>query len=216
MVASKKSIPSYIGQNLKFLRTRDNKTMLEMADFLSLKGKSSFQAYEDGRALPDIHKLMKLAAFFNVSLENLVYKDISIEKDLLESEETYFEIELIPTKIAAGYMKGFNDPEYINRLEKIKIPYKPYGIARAFEISGDSMEPLISNGATVIGIKTTESLIKDNKPYIVVTSDGPVCKNIRFAQNETTIYLISKNETYPPKHIEKSDVIEIWEVWKII
>lgn len=112
--------------------------------------------------------------------------------------------------------EGFGD-EQIMKLEKIKIPYKPYGIARAFEIDGDSMEPDVKNGSTVIGIKVSnaEAEIKDNRAYVVVTRDGGQCKNIRFGEDDT-IYLISRNEKYRPKHINKADVLELWEVWKIV
>lgn len=215
MVIPRKEKHSYIGQNLIFLRKREGKTLEEMAELLLLKGKSSYKAYEEDRALPDIHKLMKLASFFDVSLENLVYKDIATLRAEKHTSETFYEVEKIPVKIAAGYAKSFGDPEFIDKLKRIKIPYKPYGIARAFEIDGDSMEPDLKNGCTVIGIKISSGEIKDNRSYVVVTTNGAQCKSIRVGMDDT-IYLISKNERYAPMHISKSEVLEIWEVWKII
>lgn len=217
MVISRKEKPSYLGKNLLFLRKQKGNTLEEMADLLSLKGKSSYKAYEEGRALPDIHKLMKLASYFNVSVEELVYRDIENLKIKNKTEEAiFFEVEKIPLSAAAGYAKSFGDIGYIKRLKKIKIPFKPYGIARAFDIDGDSMEPEIASGATVIGIKIGSSEIKDNKSYIIVTTEGVQCKNVRFEKEDDTLYLISRNEKYSPKHINKSDVIEMWEVWKTL
>lgn len=212
MVVSRKHKESFIAQNLLFLRKREEKTLEEMSDFLSLKSKSSYKAYEEGKAVPDIFKLMKLATFFDVSLENMVYKDISTLKPEKATTEILYEVEKIPVKAAAGYARSFGDNEYIDKLKTIKIPYKPYGIARAFEIDGDSMEPEIKNKTTVIGIKINARELKDRGIYIIVTDDGIQCKEIR--KSGDTIYLISKNENHPMKHIESGEVRELWEVWK--
>ncbi len=158
---------------------------------------------------------MRLASYFNVSLEDLVYKDISASKNLKISEPVKsYEVQKVSVAAAAGYSKGFGDKEWVNNLERIKIPYKPYGIARAFEINGDSMEPDIKNNSTVIGIKIGKNEIRDNRTYIVVVKDGLLCKNIRFNGEGSTVYLISKNEKYSPKHINNDEILELWEVWK--
>ncbi|MES2592013.1 MAG: LexA family transcriptional regulator [Bacteroidota bacterium] len=217
MAVLRKEKHSYIGQNLLYLRKQKGNTLEQMADLLFLKGKSSYKAYEEGRSLPDIHKLMKLASYFDISLEEMVYQDIEHLKAGKKTEDTkFFEVEKVPLAAAAGYAKSFGDIGYIRELEKITIPFQPYGIARAFDIEGDSMEPEISDGATVVGIKISTSEIKDNKAYIVVTTDGLQCKNIQVDEEGKIIYLISKNQKYRMKHIEKADVMEIWEVWRIL
>ena len=38
-------------------------------------------------------------------------------------------IEIIPTKASAGYLSGYDDPEYIEQLQKIKLPFFTYGHA---------------------------------------------------------------------------------------
>ena len=32
-------------------------------------------------------------------------------------------IEIIPVKASAGYLNGYDDPEYIEHLDKIKLPF---------------------------------------------------------------------------------------------
>ncbi|MBL0072104.1 MAG: helix-turn-helix transcriptional regulator [Bacteroidetes bacterium] len=84
-----------------------------MAELLSLAGKSSYKAYEEGRALPDIHKLMRLATFFDVGVVDLVYQDLESFKTKNSIEKTrQFKIVKIPVA-AAGYSKGFEDADYI-------------------------------------------------------------------------------------------------------
>ena len=217
MVVARKEKYSYLGKNLFFLRKQKGKTMGEMAELLSLKGKSSFRAYEEDRALPDIHKILKLASYFDVSIEELMYKDIENSKPIQPKENAlFFEIEKVPVSAAAGYARSFGEIGYIQKLKTIKIPFKPYGIARAFDIKGDSMEPEILNGVTVVGIKVSSSEIKNNKSYIIITTDGVQCKSIRFDKEEDIIYLLSKNEKYVPKHLNKSEIVEMWEVWKTL
>ena len=217
MVSTRKVKESYLAKNLFYLRKMRRLTLEEMADMLSLSGKSSYKAYEENRALPDIHKLMKLASFFDVAVADIVYQDLENQKDKNTSvERKLFEVAKIPVAAAAGYARSFGDSNFIKELETIKIPFEPYGIARAFDVEGDSMEPEIHDGATVVGIKVNSAEIKDKKSYVVVSKDGVQCKNIRVDKESDFIYLLSKNEKYQPKHVIKEEVLEIWEIWKIL
>lgn len=217
MVISRKQKKSNLANNLQLLRKQKGMTLEEMAEMLSLNSKSSYRAYEEGRALPDIHKIMKLASFFDVAVADLVYQDLENINNKNKSEERkLFEVSKVPVAAAAGYARCFGDEQYINELEKIKIPFEPYGIARAFDIVGDSMEPEIMNGSTIIGIQVSRSEIKDSKSYIIVTKDAVQCKKIRVDEASDILYLISKNEKYSPKHLNLNDITEIWEVWKTL
>lgn len=217
MVIHRKDIQTHLSSNLKFLRSQKKATLKMMAEELGLSGKTSYLAYEAGKARPDIFKLLKLASYFDVSVEDLLNKDLTIQsnhKDLKEDNIKY-ELEVVPFAAAAGYAKGFGDNGYLKKLKRIKVNFKPYGIARAFKIKGDSMHPLIEDGSTVVGIKITPAEIKPNKQYIVVTDEGLQCKNIEVGENNF-IYLISENKEYKIKHIEKSELRELWEVWKTV
>lgn len=77
------------------------------------------------------------------------------------------------------------------------------------------MEPEI-NDKTIVIIRINNCEIKDNKSYVIVTINGIQCKNVRMDGSSDFIYLISKNTKYPPKHIRKDEILEMWEVWKIL
>lgn len=76
--------------NLKKLRLSNKKTQLEMAKYLNIK-QSSYQSYESGDSEPNITNLIKLADYYNVTLDYLVGRPFSndfgfmtdIEKDLV-------------------------------------------------------------------------------------------------------------------------------------
>ena len=62
---------SDIGENIKALRKLHGKTQGELAEILSGK-KSLVSNYENGYSTPDVYTLIKIADYFDVSLDELV------------------------------------------------------------------------------------------------------------------------------------------------
>lgn len=50
-------------------------------------------------------------------------------------------IEILPQKAKAGYLSGYSDPEFIEKLQQMQLPFIRQGKHRAFPIEGDSMPP---------------------------------------------------------------------------
>lgn len=203
---------NFIAGNLKYLRTSKGNTLEELSNYLGFSGKSSYRAYESGDAIPTIHALMKLASFFDVSLDELVRFNLAKESTKNIQNVDMPEVPLVPIKARAGYISGFQDEAFMETLRTIKIPYKPYGIARAFQIDGDSMEPEVSDGAYVVGVKIDRNELESGKNYIVITNDGDIVyKSVMEGESELT--LISRNIKYPPKQVSKEDIKEIWKYY---
>jgi phage repressor protein C with HTH and peptisase S24 domain len=121
-------------------------------------------------------------------------------------------VELVPQKASAGYLAGFNDPEYIRELPKMHIPLLPKSATyRAFEIKGDSMLP-VKSGDIIIG-KYIDNLSKivSGKTYLIITrSEGIVYKRVFPQLVKDKLLLISDNRTYSPYIIDIQEVLEIW------
>lgn len=66
----------FLKENLFFLRKGRKKTLKYMAAMLGLSGKTSYYAYEQGRAEPKIETLIKLSDFFNISIDKLIKTDL--------------------------------------------------------------------------------------------------------------------------------------------
>ena len=66
----------FLNQNVKFLRKSKNMTQAELADELNIT-KSTLANFEGGQAKTSIEVLDKLHDIFNISLDDLVYKDLS-------------------------------------------------------------------------------------------------------------------------------------------
>jgi len=167
--------------------------------------------------------LQKISTFFNQAIDRLLnqridFDDFEIAKGdnlrvlaiTMDSDQRE-NIELVYSKASAGYLDGFQDPEYISELPKMYIPNLPSGSYRAFEIHGDSMLPMPS-GSLVIS-KYVESVkdLKDDKTYIIVTQkDGIVYKRVKNHIDQNMLTAISDNEVYSPYTISYEDIQEIW------
>jgi hypothetical protein len=83
---------------------------------------------------------------------------------------------------------------------------------RAFPIIGDYMPP-VSEGSFVVGSYVEDwKLLREGKPYIVVTqSDGIVFKVVfNWLDQRGSLQLCSTNPDYPPYEVSVQEVLEIW------
>jgi len=91
-------------------------------------------------------KLRELEAGSDVYLQGGKVRVLAITVDKAEKENA----EYVPIKAKAGYMAGYNDPEFIAALPKVNLPKLFKGKSyRMFPIIGDSMAP-IPEGSDVI------------------------------------------------------------------
>lgn len=124
-------------------------------------------------------------------------------------------IVLVPDKAIAGYATQHQDQTYLAALQKFSIPGMGGNLV-AFEISGDSMMPNITNGDLVVcePVERGEPL-RDNHIYVVVT-DVVVAKRIqqlRDGNQVTTLNLISDNgAVFKPYQVDVNEVQQILRV----
>ena len=216
-----------VNKNLKFLRTKQGWTQKQLGEKLGVK-QASIGAYEEERATPPLSSLIELTKLFNVELEAFINRDLSrdsekkIKTALGKGREVLAitvdinnkeNIELVSQKASAGYLAGYQDPEFVKDLPKISMPVLPKNRTyRAFEIQGDSMIP-VQPGSIIFGEYVEDvSSIKNSKPYILVTiNDGIVFKRIfNFSDKDGKLLLVSDNRNYEPYTIDANDVLEIW------
>jgi len=217
-----------VNENIKFLRKKEGYTQDTFANVIGIK-RSLVGAYEEGRADPRLTNLLKMSEVFGVSVDIIISKDVSklTEEELyakdgdnlkilsitVDSEDNE-NIELIPQKASAGYLNGYADPQYLGTMPKFRLPMLPgNGTYRAFEISGDSMLPLLP-GTVIIGeyVERAEH-IKSGKTYVLVSKDeGVVYKRVfNYMKDTGKLFLVSDNKSYSPYEIKGEEVLEIWE-----
>ncbi|GAB3334916.1 hypothetical protein GCM10027429_16770 [Marivirga atlantica] len=212
-----------VSSNIKFLRKQKGWTQQDLADQLEIK-RPLIGSYEEGRADPRLNTLLKLADLFEVTADEMLTTDLSTNKSIKKKpakilaitvdEQDNENIELVPQKASAGYTNGYADPEYIQELPKFRLPMLPTsGTYRAFEISGDSMLPILP-GTVIIGQYVEDVKdIKNGQSYIVVSEqEGVVYKRVfNYVEEKGLLYLVSDNTVYSPYEIPADSVMEVWE-----
>lgn len=214
--------------NIKHLRKVKNLTQEGLAQLLDVK-RAVIGSYEEGRAVPRIGLMQKMAQMLNVSIEEFANVDLSlsnfsIEKSLIDVKNSprilstvvdslnNERIVVVPYKASAGYTTGYADPEYVAKLASFNLPLSglsPERSYRVFQIEGDSMLP-IPSGSYIIGEYVTDVKdIIDNHCYIVITmADGLVYK--RIFKDEDQIQLKSDNPEYQAYFLPLSNIVELW------
>ena len=214
-----------LSKNLRFLRAESGMTQSELAEKLGLQ-RTMISAYEDGRSEPKLSTLGILSELFGCSVDELLYHDIqekgrkAVQKKSVKvlaitvDKEENEKITMVAHKASAGYLNGFSDPEYMESLPQFHLPnLSRQATYRAFELSGDSMLPLVP-GTVVIG-SYVEQLrdIKSGKTYVLVTiTEGVVYKRVfNYLEENGKLFLVSDNQQYKPYEIKGEDVLEVWE-----
>ena len=217
---------NYISKNIKHLRKLKKLSQERLAEELKVT-RSRIGSYEENRSAPTIEFLITFSDYFKIPIDILLRNDLTKAKDFsfieLNNQRVLFPItvddnnenliEVVPTKASAGYLAGYDDPEYIEQLQKIKLPFLPTGKHRAFPIKGDSMLPM-KDGSFVIGrFVENRSEIKSGRTYVLVTlNDGMVYKRVNNTIDlNNSLLLMSDNKTYNDYSVPIDEVLEIWE-----
>ncbi|MFL9831753.1 XRE family transcriptional regulator [Flavobacterium sp. ARAG 55.4] len=215
---------SLFSDNIRALRTKDKISQEKIAQSLQIT-RGRYVKYEDGTSEPPYNILKKIAHYFHLSIDLLLSVDVrKIDiQDLLKLENNRLIlpiqvdqagenfIEVVTQKVKAGYLNGYADPEYIENLQQISLPFLGPGKHRGFPIEGDSMPPH-EDGSIVIG-RYVENLgeVQDGKTYILITkSEGMVYKRLN-KNKKNALVLESDNNFYPNYEVKVSDILEIWE-----
>jgi transcriptional regulator with XRE-family HTH domain len=214
---------SKISFNIRHLRELKKLSQESLADELDIT-RARLGAYEEGRNEPPIEMLIRLSEYFHISIDALVKADLrktdvdSLLKignnrmllPVILDKENNDRIEVVTAKASAGYLNGYSDPEYMEKLPYMELPFHITGKHRSFLARGDSMPPL-ATGDYVVG-KYVESLkdIVDGKTYILLTkTEGVVYK--RIFKKPHILELHSDNKIYLPYFVKEQDVLEVWE-----
>ncbi|MGV3697119.1 XRE family transcriptional regulator [Flavobacterium sp.] len=215
---------SLFSDNIKLLRNRKNVTQQVVADGCNIP-RDRYVKYEGGINLPPPDFLLSVSRYFHISIDLLLSVDlrkIAVDELLkmgdnrlllpitVDKSGNNF-IEIVPHKARAGYLTGYADPEFIENLQQIALPFLGSGKMRAFPIGGDSMPPH-TDKSFIVG-RYVENLgeIKKDKTYIIITlSEGITYKRLN-SKNTDSITVEPDNISYSPYDIKLSDVLEIWE-----
>ncbi len=206
---------------LRHYRKQKGVTQAVLAEALGLN-RPVIGAYEEGRAEPKLEVLRNMAQYFGITVDELTSGEapaiasageLRVLPIVVDSSSNSERVPLVPVKAAAGYLSGFQDPEFIEQLATFEMPFKELARERTyrmFQIEGDSMLPVPSGSYIISNFVEGLNHVKDGETYIVVSeSEGIVFK--RVFKEGTSLKLVSDNPVFEPYAIPMSDVREIWK-----
>ena len=128
-------------------------------------------------------------------------------------------ISVVPKKAEAGYLLARDVEDTMVEQETLSIPGLRGGkTVRAFEVSGNSMQPTLNQGDLVVATCTERlDLIQPKHVYVVVAHDRIMVKRLRgpVKRNEP-IELLSDNRFYDPFILPQNDLKELWQVQAVV
>ncbi len=215
---------SFLSENMRYLRNQLGSSQQKVADALGIT-RGRYAKYEDKSSEPPLEILLKISRYYYVSIDLLLSVDlrrISL-KEIMELPDNRIilpvivkggkehQIEIVPHKTSMGYLDGYADPEYIEGLQTISLPFLGSGKFRAFPVEGDSMPPH-KDGSYIIG-KYVERIseLKTGKGYVFITrNEGMTYKRLN-KKAEESLSVSADNDFYKPYQIPMTDILEIWE-----
>lgn len=226
---------NFFPSNIRFLRSRLKMTQQELADKLCVT-RSKLNALESGQTkTPSPDDFIRFSEFFQVSIDTLIRIDLSKLgelkiRELQAGNDVYIkggnlrilaisvdksnneQVEYIPLKAKAGYIAGYNDPEFIASLPKYSLPnLSKDGTFRIFPSTGDSMLPIPENSDIIARYVTDWRNIKAGTPCIVILKSHQdiVFKLVSIQMQH--VLLESLNNLFAPYTVPLDDVLEIWK-----
>lgn len=144
----------------------------------------------------------------HLNTTDVVPKAITVTEDGTEN------ILLVNAKAAAGYGQNIGDHEYMQQLPAFHFPLSEFKNAsfRGFQITGDSMIPLIKSGdwALAKAVYSFDDVV-DNQIYVIVETESIRLKKVRRKNGRKELELISLNPEYPATVVSAESVLELWE-----
>lgn len=201
-----------IGANIRFLRTQHGYSQEDLSEKLGYKSYTTITKWESGVSEPTLKKANEIAAFFNISVNDLCYKDLTLPLSASERPTKAVSINVLG-RVAAGI--PLEAIEEIVDTEEITEDLARTGDFFGLRIKGDSMEPRICDGDVVI-VRKQENADSGDIVIAMVNGDDAVCK--RLIKYTHGIGLISLNAAkyepmmYTPEEISKKPVRIIGKV----
>lgn len=122
-------------------------------------------------------------------------------------------VPLVRSKVAAGYVGGLAEPEFVSNLPAYRLPGLNNATYRMFEVSGNSMLPTLHPLDIVIG-EFVEDIrdIRNDRVYVIITREDLVVKRCIRYEDRLIAKSDNKNQGYDDIVFDLQELQEVWYV----
>jgi phage repressor protein C with HTH and peptisase S24 domain len=169
--------------------------------------------YVNGFSTPHAKTERKLSEIY-MKEKGLIKPYLDQRREIKNSDEPYL-VPFVDISAQAGYSKAYMQLDYIATLRKYPIipDVDPAGaVWRYFQVDGDSMEPEIMKGDTILASQVPREDwqdIKEKYTHVIVTDNDLWIKDIH-KESEKEWWLLSQNITSKPFIVMIEDVRQVW------
>lgn len=191
--------------NINRLMVSENVTNVQLGEELGISDET-IRSWRKGTKVPTVDKLLKLAEYFNVSLDSLMGSTIDTEQTV--------KLPIIGA-INAGIFTIENDDDWKGDFYSISLRAlkgRPKKECALLEVVGDSMIPLVYPGELVI-VHRQKTAVNGNIVVAWDSNEGGYTLK-RFAQYKDEVKLIPANNNYKEYVYSNPDWQEL-QIWGI-
>lgn len=186
-----------IGERIKTERTKKGLSQAALGEILQIT-QQAVGKWEKNLAEPDSETLIKLSDIFDISIAELLGRE---EKSPSVRKGVWINVY---GHIAAGIpIEAIED--IVDR-EELSEEMLKHGEYIALRVKGDSMEPKISDGDTVI-IRIQETIESGEIAAVYVNGNDVTLKRVRIEENG--IWLIGNNPAFTPMFYSKQQCADL-------
>lgn len=136
---------SIFGNNIKKIRKTKNMSQLAFAELFDLK-RPTLGAYEEGRSLPKLETVIKIAHHFGISIDKLLTEEVTVNQlskfdDLLlmgeSTPQKKDKILYLPSDKILSYCQTPDKKSFKAGLSKIEFPFITISNGMAFQLHED-------------------------------------------------------------------------------
>ncbi len=200
----------FLASNLKHLRILNKKTQEEVGEICN-KTNTAVSNWEKGIREPDAVDLFTLSNFFNVSIDDLMAKDLRFDNaEIIDITSDTVQIPVLGTIKAGIAIEAQEDViEYVDiPKEWTKGNKQYYGL----QISGDSMFPKYQEKDIVIFLQTNDYESVNKKDCaVMVNGFDATFKNITITDGGITLVPLNINnsDNYQPTFYSKEQIEQL-------
>ena len=206
-----------LASNIKHLRKKNNGiTQGELGIAVGLSD-NAISTYEKGKFFPTADILAKICEYFNVSADDLLFKDLAsgVESNVFEqvhSERPSNNVWIVAEEQAE--YAGKWGKKFARDLTYASIPGID-GEARTFEVYGNSMNPILYNGDYVVCTPCTLAEVKTGQIYAIVvggslTDAHPVKITYAHVEHGRVQCIPANGKEFTTYYLDAEEVKEVW------